>query len=287
MVDELYLGPLRGREPGLEDACDGIMFNALVQPRAGTLPLASIAAWFRGDDPVAAWQDEADRLGWRVFAEACDGEVPRRLAAALAAEAGGPAWADAMAPLAEWLRAAAACTAPGIEDEVPEFLDAARREATFALRALRCYQDARPVARIDASGRGRAAPQDEDGSMAHIPRVVHEWKELRRGRPQVLGARLSTRVAFRPSSTGGMVMGPGSVREDESAVDAIVRATLAVTETMPWAGAVQVFADGTEVPVADDGSFAVDPDAVVLVRSNGAATRVTVPCEPPLDERRV
>jgi hypothetical protein len=287
MVDELYLGPLRGREPGLEDACDGLMFNGLVQPRAGTLPLASIAAWLRGDDPVTAWEAEADRLGWRIFAEACDGEVPRRLATALAEEQGGPAWAEAMAPLVTWLRAAADCTAPGIEDEVPEFIDAVRREATFALRALRCYQDARPVARIDATGRGRAAAQDEDGSMVHVPRVVHEWKEIRRSRPQVLGARLSTRVAFRPSSTGGMVMGPGAVREDGSAVDTAVWAALDVTATMPWADGVQVFADGAAVPVADDGSFAVDPAATVLVRSNGAATRVTVPCEPPLDERRV
>jgi hypothetical protein len=287
MVDELYLGPLRGREPGLEDACDGMMFNALVQPRAGTLPLAAIAAWFRGEDPVAAWEAEADRLGWRVFAEACDGEVPRRLATALAEERGGPAWMDSMAPLATWLKAAAHCTAPGIEDEVPEFLDAVRREATFALRALRAYQDTQPVVRIDAGGHGRAAAQDEDASMVHIPRVVQEWKELRRGRPQVLGARVSTRVAFRASSTGGMSMSAGAVREDQSAVDTIVRAALAVTESMPWAEPVRVLADDVEVPVAADGTFTVPVGSTVMVRSGPAATRATVPCEPPLDERRL
>lgn len=287
MVDELYLGPLRGREPGLEDACDGLMFNSLVQPRAGTLPLASIAAWLRGDDPVGVWQAEADRLGWRVFAEACDGEVPRRLATVLAEEKGGPAWMEAMRPLATWLQAAAHCTAPGIEDEVAEFVDAVRREAALALRALRAYQDAQPVVRIDQAGNGRAASQDEDASMVHVPRVVHEWKELRRGRPQVLGARISTRVAFRPSSTGGMVMGPGSVREDQSAVDTIVRAALEVTETMPWAEPVRVLADDLEVPVADDGTFTVPVAARVMVRSGAAATRATVPCEPPLDERRL
>lgn len=287
MVDELYLGPLRGRERGLEDACDGLMFNALVQPRAGTLPLASIAAWLRGDDPVATWREEADRLGWRVFAEACDGEVPRALADALADEHGGPAWAEALQLLAHWLRDAAQCSAPGIEDEVPEFLDAVHREATFALRALRAYQDTKPVVRIDADGRGRAAPQDEDASMVHIPRVLQEWKEIRRGRQQVLGARLSTRVAFGPSSTGGMTMGPESVREDMSAVDTIVRAALEVTSSMPWAEPVRVLADDVEVPVADDGEFTVPPGSTVMVRSGRAATRATVPCEPPLTERRL
>jgi hypothetical protein len=258
-----------------------------VQPRAGTLPLASIAAWLRGDDPVATWREEADRLGWRVFAEACDGEVPRRLATALAEERGGPAWADAMRPLVTWLKAAAHCTAPGIEDEVGDFVDAVRREATFALRALRAYQDTKPVVRIDAGGHGRAAAHDEDASMAHVPRVVNEWKEIRRGRLQVLGARLSTRVAFGPSSTGGMTMGPGAVREDQSAVDTIVRATIDVTSSMQWAEPVRVLADDVEVPVADDGSFTVSPDATVMVRSGPAATRATVPTEPPLDERRL
>ena len=287
MVDELYLGPLRGRERGLEDACDGLMFNALVQPRAGTLPLASIAAWLRGDDPVVAWRDEADRLGWRVFAEACDGEVPRALADALAAEHGGPAWPDAMRPLVTWLRAASTCAAPGIEDEVGEFLDAVHREATFALRALRAYQDTKPVARIDADGRGRATTHDEDASMAHIPRVVQEWKEIRRGRQQVLGPRLSTKVAFRASSTGGMTMGPESVREDLSAVDTIVRAALQVTSEMQWPEPVRVLADDVEVPVAPDGTFSVPPGSTVLVRSGRAVTRCTVPSEPPLPERRL
>lgn len=287
MVDELYLGPLRGREQGLEDACDGMMFNALVQPRAGTLPLASIAAWLRGNDPLAAWRDEADRLGWRVFAEACDGEVPRALADALAAERGGPAWADAMQPLATWLRAATTCTAPGVEDEVEAFLDAVHREATFALRALRAYQDTKPVVRIDADGSGRAAPHDEDASMAHIPRVVQEWKEIRRGRQQVLGPRLSTRVAFGASSTGGMTMGPEAVREDLSAVDTIVRAALEVTAEMHWPEPVRVLADDAEVTVAADGTFTVPPGSTVMVRSGRAATRATIPCEPPLPERRL
>jgi hypothetical protein len=287
MADQLFLGPLRGREDGLEDACDGLMFNALVQPRAGTLPLASIAAWLRGDDPVAAWRDEADALGWRTFAEACDGEVPRALAQALVDERGAIGWAEAMRPLVTWLQDAAHCGAPGIEDEVPEFLVAVRTEAAFALRALRAYQDTKPLATIDASGLGRAVPHDEDACMKHSGVMVLNWKGIRRREEQVLGARLSTKVSFGTASTGGFSFSDEVVREDQSAVDAIVRAAIAEAAAIEWPEPLQVMADGTDVPLADDGSFTVPPGATVVVRSGRAATRCTIPFEPPLPERRL
>ena len=287
MSDQLFLGPLRGRDRGLRDACDGVMFNALVQPRAGTLPLASIAAWLRGEDPVAAWEAEADRLGWRAFAEACDGEVPRRLAEALAAERGGIGWAEVMRPLARWLQAAAGCEAPGIEDEVPEFLAAVHREADLALHALRAYQDTKPVARIAADGAGCAVPPDEDAALRHALRVLAEWKAVRRGEQQVLGARLSLKVAFGSASTGGFSFGPEVVTEDESATDTVVRAALAEAAAVEWPPPLQVMAGGEEVPVAADGTFTVPPGSTVVVRAGRAATRVTVPDEPPLPERRL
>ena len=80
MADQLFLGPLRGREPGLDSGCSGYVANPMVQPMASTLPLASIAGYLAGDDPEAAWQDAAGP--WRTFAEACDGDLPRRLVAA-------------------------------------------------------------------------------------------------------------------------------------------------------------------------------------------------------------
>ena len=72
------------------DALRGYLANPMVQPRRARLPLASIAAWLRGEDPAAAWAREADRLGWRVFAEACDGERPRALVAAARGRGGRP-----------------------------------------------------------------------------------------------------------------------------------------------------------------------------------------------------
>ena len=74
MADRLHLGPLWGRDNDLLEACSGYLANPMVQPRCSRLPLASIAAWLRGDDPLTAWVEEAGAL--RVFAEACDGQVP-------------------------------------------------------------------------------------------------------------------------------------------------------------------------------------------------------------------
>ena len=79
MADRLFLGPLRGREPGLDEICCGYLANPMVQPRASLPALASIAGYLCGTDPEQAWAD--DRGDLRVFAEACDGEVPRRLVA--------------------------------------------------------------------------------------------------------------------------------------------------------------------------------------------------------------
>ncbi len=103
MADKLHMGPLLGRDADLLDACSGYLANPMVQPRCSKLPLASIAAWLRGEDPLESWVEEAGAL--RVFAEACDGRVPAVLAADLVAEADGPQWASTASPLAEWLAA--------------------------------------------------------------------------------------------------------------------------------------------------------------------------------------
>ena len=285
MSDQLFIGPLRGRDPGLVDALDGYMFNALVQPRAGLLPLASCAAFLRGDDPVSAWRDEAARLGWLTFAEACDGAEPRRLVAELVATGGGPSWSTAADALAVWLRAAAQATAPGIEDEVPAFLAAVRDEASFCLRALRLYQDTKPVASIGVDGRGVAVPPSEDDALRHGMGLVHQWKQVRRGEQQVLGPRLSVKVAMRTASTGGMSLSDEVVVEGLSATDALVRAALEEAASLTWP-TDELTVDGT--PVGDGGRFVVPPGGdPVVVACGDAATRVVVGGDPPLPERRL
>jgi hypothetical protein len=287
MADQLFVGPLRGRDSGLLDACDGYMANALVQPRAGCLPLASIAAWLEGEDPVVAWEDEADRLGWRVFAEACDGYRPRELVGALVDEDGELGWGDAATALATWLRVAAETRPRGIEDEVGGWIDRVHAEAAFMLEALRLYQDTKPVVRIGADGRGRAAAPSEDDAFRHAMALAVRWREVKRGTPSVMGPRLGIRVAFGQSSTGGFAVRPGFIEEDANATDDLVREAIAQAEDLGAAGDVVVMADGEDIAIDGDGSFTVPVDATVVVRSGAGATRARVPCSPPLPERRL
>ncbi len=92
--------------------CCGYMANPMMQPRASMLPLASIAAWCTGGDPSAAWDAAATELGWRAFAEACDGAVPQQLVRALIEEGDGPGWVGAADDLESWLNASSELHGP-------------------------------------------------------------------------------------------------------------------------------------------------------------------------------
>ena len=128
MVDQLFLGPLRGRDPALSTTCAGYAANPMVQAMASKPALASIAGFLRGEDPEAAWRDDLGAL--TTFAEACDGAVPR----ALVARAVAPGATDAaFDELEAWLLAARECSAPGLGTEVTPWLDQVHREARLGL----------------------------------------------------------------------------------------------------------------------------------------------------------
>jgi hypothetical protein len=186
------------------------------------------------------------------------------------------------------LRAARDVDAPGIDPEVTPWIERTRQEASFMLGALRLYQDTKPVARIDDAGRGRVAASSEDEAFRHAGALAMQWKTMRRASPEVMGPRLGLKVAFGQASTGGFAYRHGAVEEDACASDALVRHALAQAEQLGAPGPVAVLADGVDVDVDDTGAFDVPADAmVVMLRSGGAATRVGVPCQPPLPERRL
>jgi hypothetical protein len=287
MSDRLFLGPLRGREPALVDALGGYLANAMVQPRASTLPLASTAAWVRGGDPVAAWAEAADALGWRVLAEACDGGVPRALVAVLAATVDGPSWAGAAAGLAEWLAAAATVEAPGLEDEAGPWLEQVRAEAEVGRAALELLAATRPALQVGGDGTGRAhAPRDVDALLTAFG-VMGRWPALRRAAVSVLGVRCSFRPALGQAPDGGWSLLPGLLEEDRNAVDALVRLAVAeATAGVPTEPLV-VTVDGAAVEVAEDGSFAASPGSHVEARCGRLATGGRAPFEPPVRDRRL
>jgi hyaluronoglucosaminidase len=223
MGDHLYVGPLRGRAPGLVDVCSGYLANPMVQPRASMLPLTSVAAYLRGEDPAVAWEAEAETAGLRTFAEACDGVHPRRLVDALIAGSDDPGsdhWLDALDAVRAWLDAAARCEAPGLEGEVDRWLEQVHTEADVGLAAVRVLERIRP---------NRHRPDDAPDVAAAVERALMLtvlWQQVRRSDVSVFGDRLGIRPVLGQDDAGRWVFHRAAVTEDANAIDALVRFTL-------------------------------------------------------------
>jgi hypothetical protein len=211
MSDQLFLGPLWGREAGLADVCSGYLANPMVQPRASTLPLASIAGWLNGDDPLTVWAQEAEALGWRVFAEACDGAVPRALVQ-------GVLEGDDVDALSRWLEDAASCTAPGLEDEAGAWLAQVHAEANLGLQALRVIN----AAKVD----------DVDHALYGAFAVATLWPPVRRGQATAMGARCSIRPVLTQRADGRWAFDASSLTEGANAIDALVRYAFAQASSL-------------------------------------------------------
>ena len=215
MGDRLHLGPLWGRDPQLVDACSGYLANPMVQPSASKVPLASIAAWLGGADPLDAWASAADGLGVRVLAEACDGSVPNALVqTAIEWLDDDDQRADAhLAPLRAWLTAAAACDSGAIGDDVSRWVDQVHAEARVGLDAMQLVDHAR------------------DGRWDRVVQagftVAMGVASLRRANVSVMGPRWGFQPALGQRPDGTWAFDESSVLEGRNAIDALASAALA------------------------------------------------------------
>jgi hypothetical protein len=201
MGDQLFIGPLRGRDLALLDSLSGYLANVGLQARACTLPLASIAAWLRHADAQVAWEHEADALGWRVFAEACDGAVPRRLVAGLTDGTVEPS------AVREWFLAAVDVSAPGLDDECAPWLEQVRYEARVAIRALDLLEASGSSGERDAVGPPLA--------------LLVRWKRLQSATVQVMGPRMGIRPGIGQAADGSWRVLRSSLVTGVNAVDAL------------------------------------------------------------------
>lgn len=218
MGDRLHLGPLWGRDAGLvaDGLLGGYLANPMVQPAASLLPLVSIAAWLRGADPLDAWAGEADRRGWRVFAEACDGEVPRALVATLASGLHtGRLERTEVDAVRDWFAEAAIVEAPGIDESCQPWIEAVRDEASVALSAL----DLVAGACVDAEPAGGL---DMESSGA-VFMLGFQWRRIRASRVSVMGPRLGFQPSMGQAPDGRWAFRRSSVLEDQNAVDVLCR----------------------------------------------------------------
>lgn len=198
MGDRLFLGPLRGREPGLVEACSGYLANPMEQARASLLPIASIAAFLRGDDADLVWRETAADLGWLAFAGACDTDAARD---AVRQAAGGDA-----APARALFTDAASCAAPGLEEEAAAWLTQVHRDARLALQALDVLDGERAIDLV----LGMAA----------------RWQASRRAPVTVFGPRVSIRPVLGQADDGTWRVERGAVTHDANAIDDLVRLAL-------------------------------------------------------------
>lgn len=198
MADRLFLGPFAGREPGLLEVCSGYLANPMVQPLVSRLPLASIAAWTRGEDPLAAWRSAAADLGWLAFARSCDTRAAHDAVAAAAAGDLGPA--------RSFFTEASVCGAPGIEGEADAWLTQVHRDARLALRALEVLEGER--------------------SVEHLIAMSLSWQASRRSRVTVFGSRCSVRPVLAQADDGTWVFERASVTNDDNALDRLVTLAL-------------------------------------------------------------
>jgi hyaluronoglucosaminidase len=197
MADRLFLGPLRGRDPGLADACCGYLANPMVQPRASRPALASAAGYLEGTDPEEAWAADIGEL--RVFAEACDGVVPQKLV-------GEAITTGDTVALRRWLEAAAVCGAPGLDGEAERWLEAAHAEASLGLTAL---------AVLDAL----AGESDLARATEQALALAFGWPSVRRGAVTVMGPRLSFRPVLGQRADGTWLLDPAARQEGQNAID--------------------------------------------------------------------
>ena len=78
-------------------------------------------------------------------------------------------------------------------------------------------------------------------------------------------------------------MPSAAVEEGQNAIDAIVRAALALLDRLPEPGtAVDVLVEGEAVAVDGDGTFAVRPGVEVVCVSGSLRTAQRTPCDRPV-----
>ncbi len=201
MDRHLFTGPLRGRDPGLRSTLTGYLANPMLQARASVPALVSAASWWRGDDPVAAWEGA---LGPdRVLLEGCDGEHPCRLGAA--ALHGDDV---ALGELERWFSDAAECGVGTLGEQVRPWVERLRAEAAVGRLACQLL----------------ASTAEESARLAPILYVM--WP-VRGHRHQVLGGRGSLVPALAQDQQSRWVASSTSFRPGEHLVDRLVEAVFA------------------------------------------------------------
>jgi hypothetical protein len=193
----MHLGPLQGREQGLQNVCSGFLWNPMVQARASLVMLETAAAWWDGKDPVATWNMVVDRDECRHIAEAT-------------AYRGDLHWPGEQ-PSREWWETVR--DIPDMDKHIAPWVQSARSGARLALAAM-------AVLDSDLS----ALTHEE---IALLARPLMEWQGHRTVSAFTFGRGPRQRPLATQNTDGRFVLRPGSIVDSESLVDDLVRQALA------------------------------------------------------------
>ena len=160
-----------------------------------------------------------------MFAESCDGAVPKALVALAVQEFGaGRLEPGSLEALRSWFGDAAEVTAPGLELECQAWLDQVRAEAKVALAA---------VDLIEAAVDPDLDPGDPRRDLVGIFTLGFQWKALWRSEVSVMGPRLGFAPALGQGADGSWVVRRSSLIEGVNAVDALCRLAF---DAVAWSG---------------------------------------------------
>lgn len=197
MTAHLHLGPFTGRDTRLREACSGWMWNPMASQRASMVMLESAAAWWRGEDPIKAWNTVVDRDGWRSLAESTayrgdhhwPGDEPSRT------------WWESVRDMAD------------IDPTVSSWISSARLGATLALAALDVLE--------------AAEPDMDERFVARSTRALMSWTAYRTQQSFTFGAGPRRRPMATQDGQGRFVLRAESLQDSRSLIDELVSKALA------------------------------------------------------------
>ncbi|CAB4595226.1 unannotated protein [freshwater metagenome] len=200
MHAHLHLGPFVGRDAELRDLCSGFLWNPMVECVASRVMLESAAAWWNGNDAIAAWNTAVDRDGWRLLAEATSYR-------------GEPHW-PGETPSRQWWEAVR--DMPDLDADVAPWVESARAGARLAVAALTVLES--DIAEMTEKQANRLMGQFLGWSL-HTSTQAFTFGRGPRQRP------LATQNEY-----GKFFLRAGSVAPSESLVDLLVIKALAAMQ---------------------------------------------------------
>jgi hypothetical protein len=201
MSGHLHIGPFVGRDPGAAGASAGWLLNPMMSMRASLPTIRSACAWWRGEDALAAWHEEAVAQDLLLLAQAT-------------AYPGDMHWPGDQ-PSTEWLESVAGM-ADTDDPDLDPWVVAARRGAVVALAA-------RNVVAMHRAETGSAVRAVQGLGMVGL----RDWLQLQ---ARTLGAGPRTRPVFTQTADGRFAMEAASLELTESIPEREVRAALAAME---------------------------------------------------------